>query len=38
MLGKEVEYPSFNFLHLTMQEFLAAYYVSILPNKERLHV
>ena len=26
---------SFNFLHLTMQEFLAAYYVSTLPNKEQ---
>ena len=26
---------SFNFLHSTMQEFLAAYYVSTLPNKEQ---
>ena len=29
---------SFNFLHLTMQEFLAAYYVSILPSEEQLRV
>jgi len=27
---------SFNFLHLTMQEFLAAYYVSKLPSEEQL--
>ena len=26
---------SFNFLHSTMQEFLAAYYVSTLPNKQQ---
>lgn len=29
---------SFNFLHLTMQEFLAAYYVSTLPSEEQLRV
>jgi len=29
---------SFNFLHLTIQEFLAAYYVSTLPNDEQLSV
>jgi len=29
---------SFNFLHLTIQEFLAAYYVSTLPSDKQLHM
>jgi len=29
---------SYHFIHLTMQEFLAAYYVSILPTEEQLNV
>ena len=29
---------SFSFLHLTVQEFLAAYYISTLPSDEQLHV
>jgi len=27
---------SFSFLHLTIQEFLAAYYVSTLPSNEQI--
>ena len=29
---------SFNFLHLTVQEFLAAYHISLLPGKEQLEI
>ena len=37
MFGITVE-PTYNFLHLTVQEFLAAFHISMLPKDEQLKV